>query len=184
MRHPALRPPGWRWPFRFVQNTKYIRRGGIYCARRRVSEANRRAAAALRPEIPPAGPCSAANRADMESAPTKVCYNAGAAVSRSARCHPPPVCRGGPWPSRGPCGDAGFPGRCKHRPLQGLRQREVGIFPPGRSPLFRPGVCRYAKRRTSLCGRPVFLQQLETPVILRAFPGAYSSKSRQLRTAV
>ena len=53
------------------------RRGGIYCARRRVSEANRRAAAALRPEIPPAGPCAAANRADMESAPTKVCYNAG-----------------------------------------------------------------------------------------------------------
>ena len=39
---------------------KFIRRGGIYCARRRVSEANRRAAAALRPEIPSAGPCAAA----------------------------------------------------------------------------------------------------------------------------
>ena len=39
---------------------KNIRRGGICCARRRVSEANRRAAAALRPEIPPAGPCAAA----------------------------------------------------------------------------------------------------------------------------
>ena len=38
--------------------------------------------------IPPARPCPAANRADMESAPTKVCYNAGAAVSRSARRHP------------------------------------------------------------------------------------------------
>ena len=36
-----------------AQNTKFIRRGGIYCARRRVSEANRRAAAALGPEIPP-----------------------------------------------------------------------------------------------------------------------------------
>ena len=31
----------------------------IYCARRRVSEANRRAAAALRPEIPPVEPCAA-----------------------------------------------------------------------------------------------------------------------------
>ena len=38
--------------------------------------------------IPPASPCPAASRADMESAPTKVCYNAGAAVSRSARRHP------------------------------------------------------------------------------------------------
>ena len=36
-----------------ARNTKFIRRGGIYCARRRVSEANRRAAAALGPEIPP-----------------------------------------------------------------------------------------------------------------------------------
>ena len=53
MGHPALRPPGWRRPSRLAQNIKLIRRGGIYCARRRVSEANRRAAAALRPEIPP-----------------------------------------------------------------------------------------------------------------------------------
>ena len=37
-----------------------IRRGEIYCARRRVSEANRRAAAALGPEIPPTGVCAAA----------------------------------------------------------------------------------------------------------------------------
>ena len=29
-------------------------------------------------------------------------------------------CRGGPWPSRGPCGGAGSPGRCEHRPLQGF----------------------------------------------------------------
>ena len=28
------------------------------------------------------------------------------------------ACRGGPWPSRGPCAAAGVPGRCKHRPLQ------------------------------------------------------------------
>ena len=36
------------------------RRGVIYCARRRVSEANRRAEAAFRPEIPPAGACGGA----------------------------------------------------------------------------------------------------------------------------
>ena len=132
-------------------NIKIVRRGGIYCARRRVSEANRRAAAALRPEIPPAGvratagfpgrckhrplqglrqrevgifpagrapaagrrggihpaagPCSAANRADMESAPTKVCYNAGAAVSRSARRHPRFVGEGHGPPAK-PCATA------------------------------------------------------------------------------
>ena len=33
---------------------------------------------------PPAGPCAAANRADMESAPTGVCGGAGPAVSRRA----------------------------------------------------------------------------------------------------
>ena len=40
---------------RFGRSFRKVCRGGIYCARRRVSEANRRAAAALRPEIPPAG---------------------------------------------------------------------------------------------------------------------------------
>ena len=62
-----------------AQNTKFIRRGGIYCARRRVSEANRRAAAALRPEIPPAGVCAAAGSLGtmQASSPTEVCYNAG-----------------------------------------------------------------------------------------------------------
>ena len=55
------------------------RRGGIYPARRRVSEANRRAAAALRPEIPPVEPRAATNRADMESAPT------GVVISRDPR---------------------------------------------------------------------------------------------------
>ena len=69
---------------RLARNEKFVRRGGIYCARRRVSEANRRAAAALRPEILPAGPC----------------------------------------------GNARFPGRCEHRPLQ-------GFAPPGRL-----GACR------------------------------------------
>ena len=43
----------------FGRSRKFIRRGVIYCARRRVSEANRRAAAALRPEIPPVEPCAA-----------------------------------------------------------------------------------------------------------------------------
>ena len=43
-----------------ARSTKFIRRGGIYPARRRVSEANRRAAAALGPEIPPAGVCPSA----------------------------------------------------------------------------------------------------------------------------
>ena len=60
-------------------------------------------------------------------------------------------------------------------PYRGCGTVKVCGFPAGRGLSFRPGVCRYAKRRTSLCGRSVFLQQLETPVILRAFPGAYSS---------
>ena len=59
MRHPALRTPVWSRASRLARSRKFIRRGGIYCARRRVSEANRRAAAALRPEIPPVEPCAA-----------------------------------------------------------------------------------------------------------------------------
>ena len=52
-----------------------VRRGGIYCARRRVSEANRRAAAALRPEIPPAGVCGGVGCGGMRaSRPTVVPY--------------------------------------------------------------------------------------------------------------
>ena len=74
-------------PPRLPQNIKLIRRGGIYCARRRVSEANRRAAEALRPEIPPAEPCAA----------------------------------------------AGFPGRCKHRPLHGFATPQGCSFPFGRA---------------------------------------------------
>ena len=83
-----------------AQNIKFVRRGGIYPARRRVSEANRRAAAALRPEIPPAEPRAAANRADMESAPTGVCGIAGSAFSRVAMGLAP-VRRGGIYPARG-----------------------------------------------------------------------------------
>ena len=85
---------------RFAQNIKFVRRGGIYCARRRVSEANRRAAAALRPEIPPAEPGAATNRADMESAPTEVCGIAGFACSRLVTGLAP-VRRGGIYPARG-----------------------------------------------------------------------------------
>ena len=52
-----------------------VRRGVIYCARRRVSEANRRAAAALRPEIPPAGVCGGVGCGGMRaSRPTVVPY--------------------------------------------------------------------------------------------------------------
>ena len=85
---------------RFAQNIKFVRRGGIYCARRRVSEANRRAAAALSPEIPPAEPGAAANRADMESAPTEVCGIAGFAFFRLVTGLAP-VRRGGIYPARG-----------------------------------------------------------------------------------
>ena len=77
-----------------ARNEKFVRRGGIYCARRRVSEANRRAAAALRPEIPPAGPCDSASRADMESAPTRVCVFAGVRLPGWSLCFPP-FCRAG-----------------------------------------------------------------------------------------
>ena len=85
---------------RLAQNIKFVRRGGIYCARRRVSEANRHAAAALRPENPPAEPRAATNRADMESPPTEVCGIAGFACSRLVTSLAP-VRRGGIYPARG-----------------------------------------------------------------------------------
>ena len=44
------------------------------------------------------------------------------------------VCRGGPWPSRRPCGSARSPGRCEHRPLQSLQYRRGCGFPVGRRP--------------------------------------------------
>ena len=82
----------WPRPSRLAQSAKFIRRGGIYPARRRVSEANRRAAEALRPEIPPAGLAAA----------------------------------------QGP------PGRCEHRPLQGLRLRRAHGSPVGRRVSYAP----------------------------------------------
>ena len=101
--------------------------------------------------IPPAGPCSAANRADMESAPTKVCYNAGAAVSRSARRHPRFVGEGHGPPAdlaaaqdsrddlrpksralRSLASETRLRAQCKHRPLQGFVVTRGRSFPVGR----------------------------------------------------
>ena len=98
---------------RLVQNTKFIRRGGIYCARRRVSEANRRAAAALGLEIPPAGVCAAAGCGGMRaSRPTFARAAAGVPVGRScpgvreghAPPEPPRRRKPGGYGVR-PCGD-------------------------------------------------------------------------------
>ena len=68
--------PGYRFPG--GRAFAFVRRGGIYCARRRVSEANRRTAAALRPEIPPGALRRRRVPGTMQaSSPTEVCYNAG-----------------------------------------------------------------------------------------------------------
>ena len=95
-------------------------RGGIYCARRRVSEANRRAAAALRPEIPPAGVCGGAGFPGrygigpyMGLQSCKVCISPVTAAFI-------PVRRGGIYPSR------------RHLRRCGVR-RDEGIPPYGRS---------------------------------------------------
>ena len=107
--HPALRTPGWRRPSRLVQNMKLIRRGGIYCARRRVSEANRRAAAALRPEIPPGDPRAAARF------PGRCKHRPLHGFAMPQGCGFPfgrafaVVRRGGPWPSREPLRRRNFP---------------------------------------------------------------------------
>ena len=109
MGHPALRPPGWRRPSRLAQNMKLIRRGGIYCARRRVSEANRRAAEALRPEIPPAEPRAAARF------PGRCKHRPLHGFAMPQGCGFPfgrafaAVRRGGPWPSREPPRRRNFP---------------------------------------------------------------------------
>ena len=39
--------------------------------------------------------------------------------------------RGGIYPSRGPCGSAGSPGRCEHRPLQKFAACAAGLSSPG-----------------------------------------------------
>ena len=48
------------------------------------------------------------------------------------------VCRGGIYPSRGPSGAAGFPGRCEHRPLQRFVETGGRGFPVGRGIRRRP----------------------------------------------
>ena len=76
--HPALRTPGGLRLSGFAGHFRKVCRGGIYCARRRVSEANRRTAAALRPEIPPGALRRRRVPGTMQaSSPTEVCYNAG-----------------------------------------------------------------------------------------------------------
>ena len=61
------------------------------------------------------------------------------------------VCRGGPWPSRRPSGAAGFPGRCKHRPLHRLRRRGGSRFAAGFASPRRAGV---HARRTAAIPKP------------------------------
>ena len=76
----ASRPTDARWVavVRFRGSFRKVCRGGIYCARRRVSEANRRTAAALRPEIPPGALRRRRVPGTMRaSSPTRVCCNAG-----------------------------------------------------------------------------------------------------------
>ena len=104
--------------------------------------------------IPPAGVCAAAGvRRDEGIRPTDAWVVAAVRFGRSFR----KVCRGGIYPSRGPSGAAGFPGRCEHRPLQrfvvtggpqfpgwprhspssvGVAIPQPAVFPP-----FGPGVC-------------------------------------------
>ena len=53
------------------------------------------------------------------SSPTEVCSDAWPRPSRLLQ-NVKFVRRGGIYPARGPCGGAGSPGRCKHRPLQGF----------------------------------------------------------------
>ena len=100
------------------QNIKFIRRGGIYCARRRVSEANRRAAAALRPEIPPGDVCGAAGcggmRASRPTADRMVMAAPGGQNIKFIR-------RGGIYPARGTSRRHGVPGT-----ISGLRAGPYG----------------------------------------------------------
>ena len=78
--------------------------------------------------IRPRGVRAAANRADMESAPTGVCSDAWPRPSRLAQSAKF-IRRGGIYPARGPCGGAGSPGRCEHRPLQGFVVSPGSHFP-------------------------------------------------------
>ena len=86
--------------FPFGRGPSVGRRGGIYCARRRVSEANRRAAAALGLEIPPAGVCAAAGCGGMRASRPTVARAAAWPSRLAGRARG--ACTGGPCPSRTP----------------------------------------------------------------------------------
>ena len=67
------------------------------------------------------------------------------------------VCRGGIYPSRGPSGAAGFPGRCKHRPLQRFVITQGPRFqhsPAGVCPA--KSACRAARSWAARVGQRVF----------------------------
>ena len=110
------------------------------------------------------------------------------------------ACRGGPWPSRGPCAAAGFPGRCKHRPLQrfviarGSRLavdpsvgRRGGIYPARRrvseanrraaaalGPEIPPaGVCAAAGCGGMRASRPTFARAAAGVPVGRSCPGGH-----------
>ena len=62
------------------------------------------------------------------SSPTGVCSDAWPRPSRLAQSAKF-IRRGGIYPARGPCGGAGSPGRCEHRPLQGFVVSPGSHFP-------------------------------------------------------
>ena len=145
-------------------------RGGIYPARRRVSEANRRAAAALRPEIPPAGVRAAARfPGRCEHRPLQRLQQRGAAAVRFDRSFRK-VCRGGfhirprvSAPPQGPRADmeSAPTGVYNHtirlrlpaRPAFSPRRPACtggALFVPGRPRFFR---ALFAKRRKSVYNR-------------------------------
>ena len=116
-----------------------------HCARRRVSEANRTAGPALRPEIVPGCLRRRRVRGRDKSRPYGqiLCFRQIGGAAMFA-----PVCRGhGPpggghgragradmesAPTWGVCGGAGFPGRCEHRPLHTFAIMQGPRFPARR----------------------------------------------------
>ena len=98
--------------------------------------------------IPPEGVRAAAGSGGMRaSRPTNARAVAAVRFGRSFSL----VCRGGPCPSRRPSGAAGFPGRCKHRPLHRLRRRGGSRFAAGFASPRRAGV---HARRTAAIPKP------------------------------
>ena len=157
MGHPALRPPGWPPPFGLAQNTKFIRRGGIYPARgawccRKVPGTMRassptwvcnharavvsRLAAGLAMgrrggfHIRPRNPCAAVRSGGMRaSRPTSARVAAAFPFGRTFAA----VCRGGPWPSRGALRRRKHPGTMQaSSPTWVCNGRGDCIFPGGR----------------------------------------------------